>query len=240
MRAIIADSDPAFRERFHSLLRTFPDIEICGETGSARRTLQLIREEQPDVVFLDVLLDGGTGFDVAKEVPHGTRIVFDAPSGDFALLAFRSNALDYLVKPLTAHRLAQTIERLREEKPAAEKTSAQRHGYDDPLFLSSAIKTAFYKISQILFVRADGDYSEVRTVTKDSFLLLRTMREWEELLPENHFLRVHRSTIINSNFIEKVERESGGSGNFRIHLKGLNKPLTMSRRYSVLLKRRFR
>lgn len=237
-RALIADSDPAFRERLHQLIRTFPDVEICGKTGSARRTLQLLMEEQPDLLFLDVLLEGGDGFDIARDTPPDTRIVFNAPSGDYALLAFRSNALDYLVKPLSQQRLAQTIGRLREERSTPEKATPRRHGYEDPLFLSTAKKTAFCRISKILYVRAEGDYSKVHTVNRETFLLLRTMKEWESLLPDNHFLRIHRSTIINSNYIENVMKES--SGNFRISLKGIDKPFTMSRRFSVRLRRHLR
>jgi two-component system LytT family response regulator len=238
VRTLIAESDAAFCRKLRSMLEAFPELEVCGETGSARRAVQLLQVEQPDVIFLDVQLEGKSGFDVAREAPEGTKIVFTAPSGDYALLAFRSNAVDYLVKPVVPGRLEQTVERLLEERPASEKPAGRRHGYDDPLFLSTARKSAFYKISQILFVRADGDYSEVRTVTNDSLLILRTMKEWESLLPENHFLRIHRSTIINSNFIEKVEKEGGGS--FLIFLKDLPEPFTMSRRYSIRLKRRLR
>ncbi len=238
LRALIADTDPAFREKLRDMIRAYPDLEVCGTTGSAKRTLRILREEPPDILFLDVRLDGADGFDIAREAPAETRIVFDAPTGDYALLAFRSNALDYLVKPLTPGRLAQTLGRLREEQTLPDNAVTRRHGYDDPLFLSTAKKTAFCRISRILYVRAEGDYSKLHTVNRESFLLLRTMKEWEALLPSNHFLRIHRSTIINSNYIENVQKES--SGNFRISLKGIEKPFTMSRRFAVRLRRHLR
>lgn len=230
------DDERLARAKLRSLLEAHPDIMVAGEADSAPSALQLINETQPDVVFLDIQMPGESGFDLVNKVGQigpQFRIIFVTAFDEYAIRAFEVNALDYLLKPVTPERLAKAIERLAASPEDSEKPS-RPFEYDDFLFLPFGDSSRFLRVSEVKCIRAADVYSEIFTAGGEKALILKPMSEWEERLPGKHFLRIHRSTIINIEFVERVEKSFNYS--FDVYLRGFNEPFTMSRRYAAQLK----
>jgi len=236
LTAIIVDDERLARRELRSLLADFSEISIVGEAETLDEAVELIGTEKPDVVFLDIQLRSENGFELLERVERNFRLIFVTAFDAFAIRAFEINAVDYLLKPVNPVRLAKTLGRLFE--PAEEPESPLRKlNYDDRLFIEIGERSRFLKISSIKCICADGDYTHVFTDDGKKQLVTKPLKEWEERLPENFFVRIHRSTIVNLEFIENVE--TWFSRSYQIYLKGMKEPLTVSRRYAAQLKNKF-
>ena len=146
------------------------------------------------------------------------------------------NALDYLLKPVAPARLARAVARLAapNDDPVV-GASPPRLEYQDRLFLRLDDRMGFVRVADIVSIVSDGDYSIVRLAGGRTHRARKSLREWGARLPENAFVRVHRSTVVNLEFVERVEEWSHSS--YRLYLRGASEPVTMSRRYAGRLRR---
>jgi len=211
-------------------------VQVVGEAESVRTAAELVRTCDADVVFLDVQLAGESGLELLSLIDPSVAVVFVTAFDQYAVRAFEVNALDYLLKPVAPARLALAVERLgmpNDEQPAPEATP--RLNYHDRLFLRLDDRMGFVKVAEIVSIVSDGDYSIVRLAAGRTHRARKSLREWLARLPENAFARVHRSTIVNLEHVDRVEEWSHFS--YRLYLRGLTEPVTMSRRYAGQLKR---
>jgi len=208
---------------------------VIGEADSVPSAIKAIQKLSPDVVFLDIQMPGESGFDLLEKTGVDAHIIFVTAYDEYAIRAFEVNALDYLLKPVNPDRLAKALEKL-ESQDRETRTRTQRLDYEDRLFLMLGQHFRFLKVNTILNISAAGDYSEVLSSDGTKGLTLKSMKEWETRLPMQHFIRIHRSSIINMEFIERIEEWFNYS--FRIYLKGLEEPYVISRRYAARLKER--
>ncbi len=235
-RAIIVDDERLARRELRSLLAEHPYIEIAGEAESAAQALELARAVEPDVIFLDIKMPGASGFDLVEQLDVPCRVIFVTAYDAYALRAFEVNALDYLLKPINPERLAAALARLTANDAAPAQTP-RKLDYTDRLFLEMDERAQFLKLDRIVCLRAAGDYSELVTTDGKTSLILKSLKEWEERLPEKHFARIHRSTIVNLDYVERIEGWFNRS--YRIYLRQLPEPLPVSRRYAAQLKQKF-
>lgn len=234
-RAIIVDDERLARKELRSLLAEHPTVEIVGEAENVAMAAELTRTTQPDVVFLDIQMPGESGFQLLEQLPVSCKVIFVTAYDAYALRAFEVNALDYLLKPINPARLAAALARL--STTEAPPTPVRKLEYSDRLFLEIGERAQFLKLEQLVCLRAAGDYSELVTADGKVALILKSLKEWEERLPEKHFTRIHRSTIINLEYVERVE--SWFNRSWQIHLRHLSEPLLVSRRYAAQLKQKF-
>jgi two-component system LytT family response regulator len=223
-----------------------------GEADSAATALAEIERLAPDLVFLDIQMPGASGFDVLEQTERTFAVVFVTAFDEHALRAFDINAVDYLMKPVTAARLAQSIERVRrsaahdtasvvagDDEASPRETAGGGPGtgltYQDHLFVNAGGRARFVKISSIVYISAAGSHSEIVTADGRRALLPKPLREWEARLPAAHFARIHRSTIVNLGFVERMEQSFNYT--YEVFLRGIQTPLALSRRYAVRLKR---
>jgi two-component system, LytTR family, response regulator len=219
------------------LLSKFPEIEVIGEADSVANAVGMISESSPDLVFLDIQMPEESGFKLFDRVEKiDFKIIFVTAFDNYAIRAFEVNALDYLLKPVNPSRLAQSIARLSEQKSRKE-TSSTELKYDDYVFIKSQGRTGFVKLSSIVCIKSIGDYTEIHTTSGVKRLAMRSLREWEESLPSQYFLRIHRTVIINIEYVESVE--PGLKCTFQVCLRNIPDPFTTSRKYSQELKKRF-
>jgi len=211
-------------------------IDVVGEAETVARAAELVNAKRPDVVFLDIQLPGETGFDLLEKISPACRIIFVTAFDAYAIRAFEVNALDYLLKPINPARLAQAIERLttHDSAPAPPIRALE---YEDRLFIEVDEHSRFLKVSDIVAISAMGDYSQIFSCDGQRSLVLKPLKDWEERLPAKHFTRIHRSTIINVDYVERVE--SWFNRSYRIHIRQLPEPLVMSRRYAARFKTTF-
>jgi two-component system LytT family response regulator len=232
-RAIIIDDERLARSDLISLLKAFPNITLVGEASDVPSALKAIEQLNPDVIFLDIQMPGQSGFDLLNLADTSAKIIFVTAFDEYALRAFEVNALDYLLKPVNPKRLRDAIEKL-DAEVTNEYSHLRKLNYDDRLFLQVNSNMKFVKIGDLVCVNASGDYSEIYINEGKKGLTTKSMREWEGRLPEKHFCRIHRSTIINLDYVTKVEKWFNNS--YRLHLKGIETPMVMSRRYASKLK----
>ena len=210
-------------------------IRVVGEAESVRTAAELVRTCDADVVFLDVQLTGESGLDLLPLIDPSVAVVFVTAFDQYAVRAFEVNALDYVLKPVAPARLARAIERLGAPNDVESDQSPQKLTVQDRLFLRLDDRMGFIKVADIVSIAADGDYSLVRLAGGQSHRARKPLRDWLARLPETAFARVHRSTIVNLEHVERVEEWSHFS--YRLYLRGVGEPVAMSRRYAGQLKR---
>ena len=236
--AVIVDDERLARRELRTLLEDAhaEHVYVVGEAKSVAEAARLVHATDADVVFLDIQLAGETGMDLLPLLGADVDVVFVTAYDEYTLRAFEVNAVDYLLKPVVPERLAKTVSRLAAAQPVA--PSREIVGYDDRLLLRLGDERAFVRVRDIMAIEADGDGSTLRLAP----LLARkpsgkSLREWEQRLPDRHFVRIHRSTIVNLEYVERLESWSHSSQ--RVYLRGMSEPLTMSRRFGARLRERF-
>lgn len=235
LKAVIVDDEELARIGLRLLLEKFQSITVTGEASDIRSAAELIDELKPDIVFLDIEFPGESGFDLLDKIEETINIVFTTAFDEFALRAFEVNACDYLLKPVNIKRLEQTIERIikKSDRTAPEVTFK----YDDKIFLPINYRHYFIKINSIVRICSAGKYSEILTLNNTKGLVKKSLNEWEKCLPGNEFVRIHRSTIINTDLIEKIHKDSRSL--FTVTLKGTSERYAVSRRMTSRIKKEF-
>jgi two-component system LytT family response regulator len=231
LKALVVDDEPFARNDLRELCRHQPDLQIEWEAGSMLEASQILREAQPDVVFLDVQLGDGCGFDLLPMIPDTTQVVFVSAYDQYALRAFEVNALDYLLKPVSFDRFSQCIARLVQRIASTDfpETAPLPVTCDDRLLIRHGGKREFIPVANVVVVTSlGGNYSQVCRVDGAWFDVRRTIKDWETILPQDHFVRVHRSTIVNLDHVEHATRKLGGG--FRLKIRQLADPILVSRR----------
>jgi two-component system, LytTR family, response regulator len=234
VKAIIVDDERLARVNLRTLLAPHPEIEIAGEAVSCESALELIHIHKPQLIFLDIQLGGETGFDLLELIDNSIKIVFVTAYDEYAIRAFEVNAIDYLLKPVNPERLKVAVERaLKGDK--AQKAEVKSYEYSDSIYVKlNNYASRFIKISTITFIEPVGNYSRLVTIEGKHCLVLKTLKQWQEELPDNNFVRIHRSSIVNIEHVERIEKKS--NTRHSAYLKNVPEPLEVSRRYAKKLK----
>jgi two-component system LytT family response regulator len=242
IQAILADDEVLARQKLRQLLKEIPDVEIVGEGASAAETIDLVRSAKPDLLFLDVRMPDMDGFDVVKELSGGGHmpcIIFTTAYDRYALRAFEIHAVDYLLKPFTLDRFRSATQRALEQIKAARQsphsTASSSVGtapYTQRIVFKSKGRILFLPVSEICWIGAEENYVRICTQS-ESHLLRETMTHLEEKLDPNTFLRVHRSSIVNLQYVKEVRPEIDGE--YGVHMLNGQK-IAMSRGYRSRIK----
>lgn len=208
-RALLIEDEAPCRADLRAKLSAHADVTIVGEAATWRSARTLLSREDYDLVFLDVHLIGGNAFDLVADVRAGARIIFATGHDRYALRAFAINALDYLLKPIEAARLTDALRRL----PAAPVEADAVTGLtsplrlDDVVYLRTSHRARFARVDEISVISANDNYSEVLLSDGARILLRKTLKEWEEKLPTDRFMRVHRTQIVNLAHVTEYRRD---------------------------------
>ncbi|MSU48934.1 MAG: response regulator transcription factor [Opitutus sp.] len=190
---------------------------------------------------MDIQLIGGNAFDLVPDVRPGARIVFVTAFDAHALRAFEINALDYLLKPVAPTRLAEALRRLAAAPAAAAESAAEippgpALRLDDTVYLRSGLKARFARVAEISLISARDNYSEVQLADGAKVFLRKSLKAWEDTLPATHFMRVHRTQIVNLARVVRYQRD--GDEHTLLYLAGAAAPVAASRdRWSELRER---
>jgi two-component system LytT family response regulator len=208
MKTLIVEDEPLARKELRFLLGSHPEISVIGEAISPTEALRLISELQPELLFLDVHLRGGTGFDLldACELPK-PRVIFTTAHPDFAAQAFDFAAVDYLVKPIRPERLAQAISRVLGEGDAANTStpsSVERLDRSARILLKNPDVSRYVPVADITLIESEGNHSRIH-FGNESVVIHRALTSVEERLPGDLFFRASRAQVINLEAISKVE-----------------------------------
>lgn len=205
IRACLVDDEKLAVKELQLLLSDYSEIEICGLAETADEAIDLLKQQKPDLVFMDIQLKEVNVFSVIEELPPEPHIIFVTAYDQFATRAFEINALDYLLKPINPKRLQESINRFKSNK-YRQQASQERYKYSDRIILTERNEYRMIKIEDIVSICSDGDYTLISCIDGKKHLLLRSMNKWEQLLPAAYFERIHRGTIVNLEYVDKIEK----------------------------------
>ena len=230
LRAIVVDDEPAARRGLRLLLEREAEVEIVGEAATGPEAAALMRRERPDLAFLDVQMPGGSGFDALRELAPEERpaVVFVTAYDEHALRAFEVQAVDYLLKPFDDARFAAALARVKDEvrRRRGDRVNArltrllellQRSdppavpvvAATDRILIKSSGEIFFLKSEEIDWIEAEGDYMKFHVAGR-VHLMRETMARLEARLDPARFVRIHRSTIVNLDRVQKLSPSFGG------------------------------
>lgn len=235
LRAILVDDEAPARDVMRQLLMAHPNVKLVGEASSAAAAVELFMDMRPDVVFLDVEMPGGDGFSVLPKLRPIPAIIFVTAYDEYAVRAFEINAVDYLLKPVSGERLSQALHRV---IYLPRPTHTKRYLPEDRIFLESDAAVRVQFIAEISGIEAEGNYSRVHITDGSSVFIRRSMAEWEALLPEILFVRVHRSLLLNLRTVEKIDMED--REHVVIHVKGFTTPEILTKKAFTRLRKALR
>jgi two-component system, LytTR family, response regulator len=233
--AILVDDAPLIRAELKLLLGEYPEIKVIGEASSVDEAVALLKLQKPDVIFLDIQLKGETGFDLLERTDITFKVIFVTAYDQYAIRAFEINALDYLLKPIKKERLFEAVKKL---SPQGNEFLGPKEtvAFDDVIYLMIHSSFKFIKIKLIKCIIAAGKYSYIYYGDrKNKDLVSKTLLEWENILPSNYFVRIHRSTIINFEHVEKVVKRKNYT--HEVYVSGIEAPFIISRRFASKIKR---
>lgn len=233
IQAIIADDEVLARQKLRHLLEDEADVEILGEGATAEETIELANMTAPDLILLDIQMPGMDGFDVVSALCSKKaacpRIIFTTAFDRYALRAFEINAVDYLLKPFTRERLQQAMQRVREQMALHNDDTRSAKRTDEPyttrIVFKSRGRILFLPISDIRWIGAEENYVRICT-ERENHLLRETMASFESRLDPKSFIRVHRSAIVNLQYVKEIRTDSMEGESFVLMQDGQKVPVS--------------
>jgi DNA-binding LytR/AlgR family response regulator len=246
--ALIADDEPLLREALAAqLAQAWPDLRVVAQARNGREALQAFEALQPQVCFLDIHMPGLSGIDVAARIARRAQVVFVTAYDAYAVQAFAQGALDYLVKPVDAQRLHDTVQRLQQrllQPPPLQDLQRQLQQLAERLSLPAPapLRWLHAQIGNVLrvipcsavdFLRADSKYTQVGWRDDDgrpsAAVIAMPLKELVPQLDPDSFVQVHRSAVVNRHAVKLLVR--GDNETAQLYLRGRDDVLPVSRRY---------
>lgn len=217
MKAIIIDDEKRARVSLSLLLQEYcPDVEVAAECENLSEGVKAIRKHNPEVVLLDIEMPGHSGLELLdffdeKEVNFG--IIFTTAYNEYAIQAFKLSAVDYLLKPIVPEELVSAIARVEKQKNIQFKALVENIQNEtfEKIAVPSGNSLILLKISDIIYIKGEGAYSEIYMSDKSKHMVSRNLKNFEEiLLKDKRFLRTHKSYIVNFDEVVSYNKSDGG------------------------------
>jgi two-component system LytT family response regulator len=226
MRCLVIDDERLARKELIRLLEAQPDIELVGEAANVDEAISRIDQDEPDLVFLDIRMPGGSGFDVLERSESAPLVIFTTAYDEFAVRAFEVNALDYLMKPISAERLSAAIGKAKVAwKPHVSRTLSR-------VFVRDGDRCWLIPVTDISLLESEGNYTRLH-FGADRPLILRSLQSLEARLNPDLFFRASRQHIVNLSHVTNIEKDV--NGNYVAKLKS-GRMVELSRRQSARLR----
>jgi len=216
---MIVDDEPDARNFIRNILQqSCPELATGLEAGSVAEAISLIKAGQIDLVLLDVEMEDGTGFDLLDEIVEvNFNVVFTTAHDDFAIRAFRYNAIDYLLKPIDPDELVAAVYKAQQntnytilQQQIGNLISTASEKRFDRMALNTSTGSVFVQTMDIARIESYGNYTFVFLSNGQRHLVSRNLKEFEEMLLPPHFFRLHQSHLVNTSFVKKFLKEDGG------------------------------
>jgi two-component system response regulator AlgR len=242
LRVLIVDDEPPARERLRSMLADVGEYEVAGEAGNGELAIDLVDKLLPDIVLLDVRMPGIDGLEVARQLamlPEPPAVIFTTAFDEYALQAFDSEAVAYLLKPIRAEKLRAALAKAaRLSRPQLQQVAAAAREPAQRSHIGVRGRDGFklIPVEEVFCFQADQKYTTVKH-QKGEDLIEDSLKTLEEEFSAA-FVRIHRNALVNTKYLERIARDA--SGQHFVHLRGLADALEVSRRMAGDLKDRFR
>jgi len=209
MKVIIIDDEPLARSIVKEYLQSYTDIDIVAECGDGFEGMKAIVQHEPELIFLDIQMPKINGFEMLELIENPPAVIFTTAFDEFAIKAFELNATDYLLKPFSKERFNKAVQKYLNKSPVSSpqpviETAAQSPGQQNRIVVKDGNKIKIIPVNQIHYLEAADDYVKIVTV-EGSFLKKRTMNFFEQSLGVYQFVRIHRSYIVNTQLITRID-----------------------------------
>lgn len=220
LKCIIVDDEPLARVQLRTQLEQLSNVSIIAEAGHRKDAVEVIRKLKPNLIFLDVKMRGGGGFEILTALENPPPAVFITAHDDYAIRAFEVNAMDYLLKPVEPERLRTTVKRVigHTDLPTSPVSTEKL-----PAFLQLGSSGQSVAIRDIVYIRSSGHYSEVNQCNLKKHLVRQPFHHWASCLPQNIFPQIDRSLIVN---LTRITSCSYNSRSVDISFQGSGERLT--------------
>ncbi|RMB60942.1 DNA-binding response regulator [Dokdonia sinensis] len=222
LSAVLVDDEPNNIELLSHFLKKYcPRVEVIGQADTKEDAIAIIPQLEPDLLFMDIVLDEGTGFDVLESIDTtNMQIIFVTAFDEFAIKAFKYNAVDFVLKPveiealiLAVNHAAERVENNQfiEEKRLSALVEAMTTEKlnQDFIAIPTVNKIEFIKTNTITYCRSDGKYTEFHLKDKRKVVSSKNLGEYEQLLDDKVFFRIHNSYIVNLNYVQNINKSAG-------------------------------
>ncbi len=221
-KVVILDDEASARIILRGFIeKFFPGYKIIGEADTVEKGTDLLQNTKPDLVFLDIQLNSGTGFNILETIgKHDFQVVFVTAYDNFAVEAFRFAAMDYLLKPLKINDLRNTLQRFEQRKLSSENSTIKTATFSENIKLNdlkhgkmalpSVEGFEVVNLQDIIRLESDRNYTRIYLSDNSEFVVSRTLKEFEDMLVNFNFIRIHHSHIIHLRYIKKYIRGQGG------------------------------
>ena len=209
MKVIIIDDEPLARSIVKEYLQSYADVDVVAECSDGFEGMKAINQHEPDLIFLDIQMPKINGFEMLELIENPPAVIFTTAFDEFAIKAFELNATDYLLKPFSKDRFDKAVQKYL-NKPAVSltepviETAAQSPGQQNRIVVKDGNKIKIIPVNQIHYLEAADDYVKIITA-EGSFLKKRTMTFFEQSLMPYQFVRIHRSYIVNTQLITRID-----------------------------------
>lgn len=221
LRAIVIDDIETIRKRHLTIIKaSCPNISIVGQADSVESGIKLITQLSPDIVFLDVEMPDGTGFDLLQKLkPFVFKVIFITGYEDFAIRAFRFSAIDYLLKPLDANHLVEAVKKA-EDSMGKEVfdmklnnlfSNLERPKNLQKLILKTSDKIYSVNIQDVVNCESDKNYTTFNFINAPKLIVSTNLKEYEAMLSPHNFFRTHQSHLINMAYFDHFIKTDGGN-----------------------------
>ncbi|MCD4790894.1 MAG: LytTR family DNA-binding domain-containing protein [Bacteroidales bacterium] len=214
---VVIDDEPKARETIINILQLSPTkLKIVGQADDVKSGFDVINTQKPDLVLLDINLPDGTGFDLLKKFEKiNFKVVFITAHEEYAIIAFKFSALDYILKPVASGELLQSVEKASESIHKEEtelKLSAFLSNLDKirKIVLKTAESIHIVNIKDIIHCEADGNYTNFYLDNSEKLMVSRTLKDYSEMLEQAGFFRTHQSHLVNLDHISRYDKTEGG------------------------------
>ncbi len=212
IKVVLIDDEPLSREIIKSYLQSYKNLEVVAECNDGFEGIKAIMQHQPELIFLDIQMPKINGFEMLELIEQPPAVIFTTAFDEYAIRAFESNAMDYLLKPFSEERFRKAVDKFLEKSAARQRentntlldTVAASPNQADRVVVKTGNKVKIIPMHEIHYIEADDDYVKIVT-GEGSFLKNRTMQFYEKTLDPRFFVRVHRSYILHVNQITRID-----------------------------------
>jgi len=247
LNIIIVDDEEFARSSLYFLIQeNCENVTICGIAKSVEEARELLLKHDVDLIFLDIAMPGKNGFELVPDAKlNNAQIVFTTAFDQYALKAFKANAVDYLLKPIDIEELQETVEKAKKfirfsdyelEKNERLKnlaTTIAERSEIRKLSLPNGQGYTMIDINEIIHIEADSNYSIFHLDQREKITVSRVLKEYEEILPDDQFVRIHKSSIVNLNYLKEYNSKNG----LEVLLKNGQKIAVSRRRASIFVEK---
>lgn len=249
LSAVIIEDETRYLSAFKATLeKAYPEVKLKGDAGSIVSARELINREHPDIVFLDIQLSDGSAFDLLKQLEserekrsQPLRIIFTTGHNEFAIKAFRFSAVDYLLKPIVKEELVEAIDKAKnliqtqgsENQYKVLLDNVAKPDSDKKICLSTTTEMRVCEVHDILRCEAEHNYTTFHFVKQKPLMISKTIKEYEDMLKEYGFERIHQSHLVNMKYVKSYLKKEGG---FLLMTNGDEVPIARRKKDQVLEK----